>query len=62
MPKKTEAQQRAQKTYMEKFSVARVRMEKAMYEKVQAHAGARGGSVNAFINRAIGETMERDGA
>lgn len=60
MPEKTEAQKRAQKNYMEKFAVARVRMEREQYEAVQAHAAAQGESVNAFINRAISETMERD--
>ena len=45
---------------MEKFAVARVRMERETYEVVQAHAEAHGESVNGFINRAIGETMERD--
>lgn len=62
MPEKTEAQKRAQKTYMKKFAVARVRMEKEQYERVQAHATAHGESVNGFINRAIGETIERDNA
>lgn len=28
--------------------------------ELQAHAAARGESVNGFINRAIDETMERD--
>lgn len=60
MPEKTEAQKRAQKNYMEKFAVARVRMEREQYEAVQAHAAAQGESVNAFINRAISETMQRD--
>lgn len=60
MPEKTEAQKRAQKTYMEKFAVARVRMNREKYEAVQAHAEARGESVNGFVNRAIAETMERD--
>ena len=40
---------------MEKFSVARVRMERDRYERVQAHAAARGESTNAFIGRAITE-------
>ena len=62
MPEKTAAQKRAQKTYMEKFAVARVRMEREQYEQVQAHAQAHSESVNGFINRAIGETMERDNA
>ena len=35
-------------------------MERDRYERVQAHAEARGESVNGFINRAISETMERD--
>ena len=60
MGEKTEAQKRAQKTYMEKFAVARVRMEREKYEAVQDHAAAQGESVNGFINRAISETMERD--
>lgn len=29
-------------------------------EVIKAHAEARGESVNAFINRAVTETMERD--
>lgn len=62
MAEKTDAQKRAQKTYMEKFAVARVRMEHNQYDRVQAHAEARSESVNGFINRAIQETMERDGS
>lgn len=37
-------------------------MPKGRKDTVQAHAAARGESVNGFINRAISETMERDGA
>ncbi|MCC8075039.1 MAG: hypothetical protein LIO95_03710 [Clostridiales bacterium] len=62
MPEKTAAQKKAQQRYMEKFSVARVRMGKEEYDHVQAHAQAMGESVNAFINRAIAETIERDTA
>ena len=61
MGEKTETQKRAQKKYMEIFMVARVRMDRDRYEAIQAHAEARGESVNGFINRAISETMERDG-
>lgn len=61
MPERSDALKKAQQKYMEKFSVARVRMEHDRYERVQAHAEARGESVNGFINRAISETMERDG-
>ena len=62
MPEKTEAQKRAQKAYMEKFAVARVRMEREKYDAVQAHAEAHSESVNGFINRAIEETMQMDNA
>lgn len=60
MPEKTEAQKKAQQKYMEKFAVARVRMEREKYDLVQAHAESKGESVNGFINRAINETMERE--
>ena len=50
MPEKTEAQKRAQRNYMDKFAVARVRMDKARYEAVQAAAAAAGESVNSYIN------------
>lgn len=33
---------------------------KGQKETIRAHAAARGESVNAFISRAIRETMERD--
>lgn len=35
---------------------------KGQKETIQAHAADQGESVNGFINRAIGETMERDKA
>ena len=60
MGEKTEAQKKAQQKYMERFAVARVRMERERYDAVQAHAEARSESMNGFINRAITETMERD--
>lgn len=60
MPEKTEAQKRAQKKYMEKFMVARVRMEREKYECVQAHAEAQGESVTGFINRAIDHQISQD--
>ena len=57
---KSEAAKAAQKRYMEKFVVARVRMPAESYPAVQAHAQNMGESVSGFINRAIAETMERD--
>ena len=35
-------------------------VEKGKKEVIKTHAEARGESVNAFINRAIDETMSRD--
>lgn len=45
---------------MEKFAVARVRMEREKYETIQANAAAHGESVNGFIMAAIDEKMRRD--
>lgn len=42
---------------LDRISIA---MPKGRKEIIKAHAEARGESVNAFINRAIDETMERD--
>ena len=42
---------------LDRLSIA---LPKGHKETVQAHAAARGESVNGFIGRAIGETMERD--
>ena len=60
MGEKTEAQKKAQQKYMEKFAVARVRMDREKYDLVQAHAESRGESVNGFINRAIDTVMQQD--
>ena len=60
MAEKTEAQKRAQKKYMEKFVVARVRMERDRYENIQTHAEAHNESVNSFINRAIDNQISQD--
>ena len=46
MTDKTDAQKRAQAKYMERFSVARVRMDRDKYIAIQAHAEANGESVN----------------
>jgi hypothetical protein len=44
---------------LDRVSVA---MPKRRKTEIQAHAKDRGESVNIFINRAIMETMERDGS
>ena len=60
MGEKTEAQKKAQQKYMEKFAVARVRMNREKYEQIQAHGEAQGEGVNGFINRAIDNQMHQD--
>ena len=59
----TEAQARAHKKYISRFVEVKIRMEPERRDLIKAHAALKdGGSVNAFINRAIAETMERDNA
>lgn len=58
----SKAQQRAVNKYMrENYDEIKVRVEKGQKDIIKAHAEARGESVNGFVNRAIEETMERDG-
>lgn len=57
---KTEAQQRAQKEYMKKIARVEITMPLEKRQQLQDHARNRKESVNAFVNRAIVETMERD--
>ena len=42
------------------YDEIKVRVYKGQKDIIQAHAEGRGESTNAFINRAIKETMERD--
>lgn len=59
----SKAQQKAVNKYMSaNYDRVNLTMPKGQKETIKAHAEARGESVNAFINRAIDETMERDGA
>jgi uncharacterized protein (DUF1778 family) len=44
----------------EKLDRVNLTMPKGRKDVIKAHASARGESVNAFINRAVDETMERD--
>ena len=57
----SKAQQRATANYVKKnYDRIEVKVLKGKKEAIQAHAQAQGESLNAFINRAITETMERD--
>ena len=57
------ASTKAQNKYIAKtYDRVNLTMPKGKKDLVQAHAESRGESVNAFINRAIDETMERDKA
>lgn len=58
----SDAQKKASAKYLGKLDEIRIRMPKGQKDTIQAHAAASGESVNGFINRAIGETMERDKA
>lgn len=59
----TKAQQRAVNKYMKtNYDRINLTMPKGRKDEIKAHASARGESVNAFINRAIDETMEREGS
>ena len=58
----TKAQQKAVNKYMaENYDRVNLTMPKGRKDEIKAHAEKNGESVNAFINRAIDETMERDG-
>lgn len=59
----SKAQQRATANYVKKsYDRIEVKVVKGKKDMIQTHAEAQGESLNAFINRAIAETMERDGA
>lgn len=59
----SKAQQRATANYVKKvYDRIEAKVPKGKKEVIQAHAEAQGESLNAFINRAISETMERDNA
>ncbi len=57
----SKAQQKAVNKYMkENYDRINLTVPKGGKERVKAHAESRGESVNAFINRAIDETIERE--
>ena len=57
----SKAQQKAVNKYMAaNYDRINLTVPKGKKELIQAHAESKGESTNAFINRAINETMERD--
>ena len=57
----SKAQQKAVNKYVrDNYDRVNVNMPKGKKDEIKTHAEARGESVNAFINRAIDETMGRD--
>lgn len=59
----SKSQQKAVNKYMAaNYDRVNLTMPKGKRAMVRAHAEAQGESVNAFINRAIDETVERDSA
>ncbi len=59
----TKAQQRAVNKYMKgNYDRVNLTLPKGQKDRIKAHADNRGESVNAFINRAISETLERETA
>lgn len=54
------SQNAAQKRYMEGKVAIRTIVSQDERDDIQAHAAARGESLNVFLRRAIAETMERD--
>lgn len=58
----SDARRRANEKWLkEKVEDIRFRVPMGRKSIIQAHAKKRGESVNAFINRAVNETIERDG-
>ena len=57
----TKAEQAAVNRYVKKnYDRVNVTMPKGRKEQIKSHAEQHGESVNAFINRAINETIARD--
>ena len=56
----TEARAAANKRYLASQAWIKYRTTAEDKDAIQAHAQARGESVNGFVKRAIQETMERD--
>lgn len=62
MSEKGKASTRAKNKYnADNYDSLRIVVPKGKKDIIKAHATERGESLNGFVNRAIDETMERDG-
>lgn len=61
MAEKTEAQKRAQQKYMKSKATIQLVISDERREIIKVHAASAGESVNAYINAAIDQRMEREG-
>lgn len=59
-PKSKQQQEAADKYLKEKVDTIALRIQKGKKSIIQAHAEAQGESVNAYINKAIDQRMERE--
>ena len=60
MAKTSESTRKAIAKYKETKDEIRITVEKGRKAELKAHAAERGESLNAFVNRAMMETGERD--
>lgn len=56
----SESRRKANDRWREKFDEMRFRVPKGKKAVIQRYADIHGESVNAFLNRAVNEAMERD--
>lgn len=57
----SEARKRANDNYIKSLDEIKVRVPKGKKDEIKAHAENKGESLNGFVNRAIDETIKRDG-
>ena len=56
----SDAQRKARDKWLEKMEDVKFRVESGKKALIKAHAEKQGESINAFLNRAVDETMAKD--
>ncbi len=56
----SETSKKATNKYRKKFDIIQFRVPAGERQQIADHSSSRGESLNAFLNRAVKETMERD--